>query len=246
MFASPILMLSLCVAFVPLEVAAQPGSEPRRATEVPTGAAAPLAIRVLLPTGEGTIEAPYVEFDSGKLRVVSDDATLGDVLRAIGDSIGARIEFPDEIGDERVAARLGPAPPQGLLRALLDSSRFDYVMLGSPSDPGAVQTVVVNLRKPANTPLNQVHLVGAAVPTAGAPVYAGIPTPVRPVVKPATVVQQLTTDHDGVQRLPNGLTPEEQRMSQQELYDKMEFYRQKQRAEQQAQRDGRSGQVAPR
>jgi hypothetical protein len=200
--------------------------------QVPANPSAPpLAVRVLLSAGEGTIETPFVEYESGRLSLVSDDATLGDVLRAIGDTIGAQIEFPGEIGHERIAARMGPASPQELLRMLLDSSRFDYVILGSPSSPDAVQTVVVTLRKNPSSPQNQVHLVGASAGTATSPVYAGIPRPVASVVKPAA--PQTRPDHNGVQRLSNGLTPEESQLTPQELYDKMEFYRQLQRAERQ-------------
>ena len=190
-----------------------------------------LAVRLLLPTGEGTIETPFVEYEEGKLSLVSDDVTLGDVLRTIGAAIGAQIEFPGEIGDERVAARMGPATPQELLRMLLDSSRFDYVILGSPSSPDAVQTVVVTLRKNSTPTQNQVHLVGLPTAAPNTPVYAGIPRPVASVVKPAP--PQTAPDHNGMQRLSNGLTPEESQLSPQELYDKMEFYRQLQRAERQ-------------
>lgn len=199
----------------------------------PSNPSAPpaLAVRLLLPAGEGTVETPFVEYEGGKLSLVSDDATLGDVLRAIGDTIGAQIEFPGEIGNERVAARMGPASPQELLRMLLDSSRFDYVILGSPNSPDTVQTVVVTLRKNSTPTRNQVHLVGMPAGTANPPVYAGIPRPVASVVKPAA--PQTRPDHNGVQRLPNGLTPEESQLTPQELYDKMEFYRQLQRAERQ-------------
>ena len=42
-------------------------------------------------------------------------------------------------GSERVVATLGPGKPQTVLATLLNGSKFNYVILGVPDNPGAVR-----------------------------------------------------------------------------------------------------------
>ena len=54
---------------------------------------------------------------------------------------GADIEIPS--APERVVAHLGPGPAREIVAELLNGSRFNYVLLGSPSDDSALTRVVL-------------------------------------------------------------------------------------------------------
>jgi hypothetical protein len=67
---------------------------------------------------------------------------LADILREVRKRTGASIDFPAN-ATERVVAMLGPAPPREVLAALLEGSSFNYVLVGSVSDPGALSSVTI-------------------------------------------------------------------------------------------------------
>lgn len=98
---------------------------------------------------------PRVEYQNGQLAIVAENSTLGDILRAVRQQTGAAIDIPAN-ASERVVTRLGPASAHDVLTALLNGSSFNYVMLGSPTDPSAVNRLIVTA-KPA----------GGEVPVAG-------------------------------------------------------------------------------
>jgi hypothetical protein len=87
---------------------------------------------------------PQVTYQNGQLSIAAENSTLGDILNAVKARTGANIEAgaPGAL-NERVAARLGPAPPRQVLADLLNGSPFDYVLLGSPTDPNAVRILIL-------------------------------------------------------------------------------------------------------
>jgi hypothetical protein len=92
---------------------------------------------------------PHVTYQDGELTIVAPNSTLGDILRAVRKQTGAEIEVPD--ARDRVAATIGPGPAQDVLAQLLNGSRFNYVLLGSPQDPKALTRVVLVARSPSET-----------------------------------------------------------------------------------------------
>jgi hypothetical protein len=106
---------------------------------------------------------PRVTYENGQLTIVAPNSTLGDILRAVRKQTGAEIDVPD--ARERVAATIGPAPAQEVMSQLLNGSRFNYVLLGSPEDPKALTRVVLIARSPqemANRPAPQQQSVDQA------------------------------------------------------------------------------------
>lgn len=107
--------------------------------------------------------APQVNYQSGNLTIVAENSTLGDILKEVRKRTGASIDVPGN-ATERVATRLGPGPARDILATLLNGTSFNYVMVGSTSDPMTLSSVVLTPR-PA----------GGAVQTAqaqpAAPVY---------------------------------------------------------------------------
>jgi hypothetical protein len=102
------------------------------------------------PTPEhGPSSPPEVTFRNGQLTITARNSTLGDVLNAVKQKTGAAVEMP-AASNERVVGQFGPGAPRDVMAQLLNGSHYDYVLLGSPSDPGALNKVVLMAR--ANGP----------------------------------------------------------------------------------------------
>jgi hypothetical protein len=85
--------------------------------------------------------APQVSFQNGQLTIDAPNSTLGDILRAVKKQTGAEIEIPD--AQDRVVTHLGPGPARAVVAELLNGSKFNYVLLGSPEDANALTRIVL-------------------------------------------------------------------------------------------------------
>src|SRR6202049_1486005 len=85
---------------------------------------------------------PKVSFGNGLLTIVAENSTLSDILRAVRTQTGAAVEIPSN-ATERVVTHLGPGEPRDVLASLLNGSHFNYVLLGSPTNPGKVDRVIL-------------------------------------------------------------------------------------------------------
>jgi len=101
----------------------------------PTGPIQQVPLDLMAPV------APQVSYQNGQLTIVAPNSTLGDILRAVRKQLGAEIEVPD--AKERVVTHLGPAPAAEVMAELLNGSRFNYVLLGSPDDAHVLTKVVL-------------------------------------------------------------------------------------------------------
>jgi hypothetical protein len=222
-------MLSPTRSSISLLALALCAQSPQRAAALParpvlnqTVPATPPTIRQnmrLLADGQRGKVAQFIEYQDGKLHIVAEDSTLDGVLQAISQVTGARIDLPAGLQPERIAVTLGPAPMADVVRALLDSSRFNYVILGSPAHPEAIGSIVIKLRNPSNAPVQ----AASAMPGTNQPGLPGAPVAGQPLAK----------DFYGQARLPNSLTPQEAALSRQELYQKYMSAQQNQRQQQQ-------------
>lgn len=98
------------------------------------------------PTPEqGPSSPPQVSFQGGQLTIEARNSTMADVLNAVKQNTGAAVEMP-AASSERVVGRFGPGAPRDVLAQLLNGSHYDYVLLGSPADPGALKKVVLMAR----------------------------------------------------------------------------------------------------
>ena len=104
-----------------------------------------------VPLDSITPVLPQVSFQNGQLTIVAPNSTLADVLRAVKRQTGAEIEIP--AATDRVVTRLGPGPARDVVAELLNGSRFNYVLLGSPEDANALTRVVLVAKSgPENAP----------------------------------------------------------------------------------------------
>lgn len=85
--------------------------------------------------------APQVSFQNNELTIVAPNSTLADILRAVRKQTGAEIDIPP--APERVVTHLGPGPARTIVAQLLNGSRFNYVLLGSPADDTVLTRVVL-------------------------------------------------------------------------------------------------------
>jgi hypothetical protein len=95
-----------------------------------------------LPLDQVPVVAPRVQYSGGELTIVAHNSTLSDVLKEVKQKTGADLEIPPN-ASERVVADLGPGPARDVLAQLLNGTHFNYVMVGSATDPTAVQSIVL-------------------------------------------------------------------------------------------------------
>jgi hypothetical protein len=122
--------------------------------------------------------APDVHYQDGLLTIVAPNSTLGDILRGVRKHTSADIDIP-ATATERVVARLGPAPAREVMAELLNGSRFNYILLGSPADANALVRVVLVAKTPDTPP------PGDAAAASGAP---------APPVNPADAAEADSAD----------------------------------------------------
>ena len=105
----------------------------------------PAAIAAPLSLAEQPSTPPQVSYRDGMLTIVAQNSSLGDILREVHKSTGAAIDVPAN-ATERVVARIGPGPARDVLASLLNGSTFDYVMLGSVTDPASLASVMLTMK----------------------------------------------------------------------------------------------------
>ncbi len=124
----------------------------------PEPAPAPAPPPPPLTPEQGPSYPPEVSLQGGQLTIVAKNSTMGDVLTAVRKRTGAALDMPPA-PSERVVGRFGPGAPRDVMAQLLNGSHYDYVLVGSPADPGSLQKVVlvarVNGPQPAQQASNQ-------------------------------------------------------------------------------------------
>ncbi len=94
--------------------------------------------------------SPQVTYNNGQLTIIARNATLSQVLRSVQSQTGASIEMPSGASNERVVGQLGPGQPRDVLNALLNGTKFNYIILGVNGNPGGVQKVILTTARPAS------------------------------------------------------------------------------------------------
>lgn len=156
-----------CVTGEGVEIKAAPTSAPQGSEVLP------------LTPEQRPATQPTVIFENGKLTIIANNATLGDILTIVGQKTGAVIDVPGE-ASERVVSQLGPGLPRDVVASLLNGSHFNYVLLGSEADVNAVSRVVLTAK--SDHP-------GTATNSFGGPAVA-TNTVIRPTIQPRTALQQ--------------------------------------------------------
>lgn len=137
----------LCTG-IPTALAGTSGQNQRKATakkkkpELPPLPSGPTGRQLpAMPLDAIAAVPPQVTYENNQLTINAPNSTLGDILRAVRKLTGAEIEIP--AAPERVVTHLGPGPAREVVAELLNGSRFNYVLLGSPTDQSALTRVVL-------------------------------------------------------------------------------------------------------
>jgi hypothetical protein len=158
-----LLAAHLCFSLVSSASATQ-GRKPHKAAPVqvvPQPAPPPEPL-VPLTLQQMPATPPEVTYSQGKLTIVAQNATLRDILHAVHDQTGANMDVPAN-ATERVVGQMGPGSPRDVLAQLLNGSSFNYVILGSATDPNKVERVILS-SKPAASQENAAQAPANAAP----------------------------------------------------------------------------------
>ena len=137
---------------------------------LPNGALSQLPMD-MIPAAPAT-----VSYEDGLLSISAQNSTLSDILRDVRQLTGASIDMPAGQGvNERVIAHLGPGAPRDVLAVLLNGTSFNYVMLGSNTDPGAVTSLALSPKPLGPGEQPQVAAVYQNNAPQAPPVYQGNP-----------------------------------------------------------------------
>jgi hypothetical protein len=77
-----------------------------------------------------------------------------DVLNQLKQKTGATFDMPPA-SNERVVGQFGPGAPRDVIAQLLNGSHYDYVLMGSPADPGSLKKVILMARASGPEPAPQ-------------------------------------------------------------------------------------------
>ena len=147
---------------------------------------------------------PKVSFSGGMLTIVAENSTLSDILRAVKTQTGAAVEIPPN-ATERVVTHLGPGAPRDVLSSLLNGSHFNYVMLGSPTNPAKVDRVILT-SKSGSMPAGGSAPVRRSEQSAPVPVDEADPQPSVDISEQPTEdgPENTASQEDQPQQPPNG------------------------------------------
>jgi hypothetical protein len=88
---------------------------------------------------------PQISYKGGQLTIMARNSTLGDILRGVRAQTGAAVDVPPN-ATERVVGNFGPGPAREVLAELLNGSHFNYVMLGSTTNPDGLVRLILTQR----------------------------------------------------------------------------------------------------
>jgi len=144
--ASLLSAILLCILFTtsalgvtgPGQKKAKPKKPAQPLVQLPSGPTGPVQP---IPLDNIAAVPPQVTYQDNQLTIVAPNSTLADILRAVHKQTGAEIEVPS--APDRVVTRLGPGPARDVMADLLNGSRFNYILLGSPEDANVLSRVVL-------------------------------------------------------------------------------------------------------
>jgi hypothetical protein len=87
-----------------------------------------------------------VEYRDGRLSILADRVSLAEVLNQIHLKTGADISVPPAAAQEQVVTNIAPAPVREALSALLNGSRFNFILVSADSDPSELKSVILSFR----------------------------------------------------------------------------------------------------
>lgn len=110
-------------------------------------------------TSQPPAAVPIASVTNGKVTIHASGEPLAEVLEAVRTVTGVKINMPADGDSEPVFMNLGPTSTRDALVALVDGTRFNYIIVGSPTDLEHVSEVILSTRSKSDE--------GSTVATAG-------------------------------------------------------------------------------
>jgi hypothetical protein len=148
-FAAFVILVS--VSLCGLSSASSHSQRKAKKPQLPPLPSGPLGPVPQVPLDSTPAVAPHVSYTGGQLTIIAPNSTLGDILRAVRKQTSAEMDVPAS-ANERVVTQLGPGPAREVVAELLNGSRFNYVLLGSPADASALTRVVLVAKTGSDVP----------------------------------------------------------------------------------------------
>ncbi len=108
---------------------------------------------------------PRVIYGTRRLTIDSQNSAFSDVLRAVCREIGAELEMPAGIGDERAVVHVYGSTREAI-RELLNGSGLNYIIMGSPENPDIVQKLILTKAAFASAVSQPVHVAPEVIQSA--------------------------------------------------------------------------------
>lgn len=169
-----------------------------------------------------TVKPPQIRYEDGELTIIAENSSLSEVMKALRASLGADIDLPANVTDQHIWVRLGPGPARRVLRDLLDSTEFNYVIQASESDPDGVRSVLLTSKStgaetgPAAKPgvrwmpghgPDAANMIDSPTPPSAEPVASTDPSQATPAASPAVPPADGPSSSARVQNTPAGFEP---------------------------------------
>jgi hypothetical protein len=122
--------------------------------KLPAAAGGTLAPAPQSITAEGPAAPPppakkvEVTLEDDKLRLVSNKASLAEVLNELRAKLNADIGVPTGAEQEVVAVMLGPGTQREVISKLLEGSRYNFIIVGTDQDANKVERVILSPKTP--------------------------------------------------------------------------------------------------
>jgi len=249
--ATLILLAILCAAnaFGDTTHKHKKAKKPAPLPPLPSGPTGPLKSQ--MPLDQIPALPPQVNYQDGQLTIVAPNSTLADILRAVHKQTGAEMEIPAN-ATERVVTNLGPGPAREVVAELLNGSRFNYVLLGSPNDMEMLTRVVLVAKSDAGSGASTTEAdTGRPVNMGARPVNVGA----RLVAVPSPEETAEATDDSAddnpeepdqnpaeAEQQPAGIAPTDQQQAIKTPQQLLQEMQARQMQLQQAQQQGQAGQ----
>jgi hypothetical protein len=128
-----------------------------------------------------------VNYKNGKLAVLARGVTLQSVLEVIAQRTGTRVEAAAAFDPAQVFVELGPSTVHDLLADLLNGSSANYVLIGSPTNPGFVDRLIILPRGQVPSPASESSIVATPQSAPTPPPYGSGFTADRDATKSASL-----------------------------------------------------------
>jgi hypothetical protein len=140
-----------------------------------------------------------VVYQNDKMSILAHGVSLAQVLSEVQHKTGADIPIPSVASQEQVVADIGLSPVRDALTALLNGSRFNFIIVGADNEPTKLKSLILSFRSGS----------GMSQPVAPAPVVQSQPeSEVSPQPEPQP--QEVATPPDaGAQAQPDVPPPQD-------------------------------------